>query len=188
MGTTTRKIALSFENQDRAARIFDYAFRHPKTHLIIIPKDQRIALEWLEENAYLRHFGWGDPSEYPPMRYGDLMHLDELYYRDRCGYAGRDFTCTHPEEGEEDEKGRRLCFATDCPLAYRAGCTDFKERDPDLYKEYNCGYSEEEDEEIDDTSEWMILIRRPREAYVENITVEGLSIKSGIWLKERRNP
>ncbi|HEU5376890.1 MAG TPA: hypothetical protein VFV38_15750, partial [Ktedonobacteraceae bacterium] len=112
---------------------------------------------------------------------------DELYYRDRCGWAAGSYHCDHPdhpgaehcwekdcEECEElgaDEYGRPrhkcLCYAWNCPIASEADREDIRRRDPDLYRSDYKSYPDEE------PHDWMVLHSRPRYAYVPNVRVLG---------------
>ena len=162
-------VTLDFTDHEAAYRLYDEAFQHPDCLYVVTPIDAEAARAWMRENAYMLNFGWVGArpfqeklKELGAMRYGQHMHMDTLYYRDRCGWVPENvpvgaenngYLCDYPP-GKGDEVCRvthkRLCHTYQCPIALRAS-------------------DEEEDGEDDD----MILYRRPRYAYVSNVLVQG---------------
>ena len=185
---------LDFTDMHAVETLFNEAFQHPEQTYIVQPVDVQIAAQWLSEFTSMVNFTWsaGTKSfeqrlqQAGPMRFEQLIHLDELFYRNRCGWAARSYHCDHPDHADaelcaendceecttlgNDEQGqpRRkcLCFASGCPIAAQADREDMKRLDPDLWE------SDYKDSEYE-PEEWMILPSRPRYAYVPNITVLG---------------
>lgn len=171
-----KPITLDFSDHDAAVKLFDEAFVHPRRHYVIQPVDVETAKKWLRKNASMRHFGWG-PDPRPPMGCGDLMSMDTLYYRDRCGWVAdceegdnNGYLCDYPPDEQSEtcsQTGKRLCHTWQCPVAYEADREDIRRKDPGLWKS---DYKPHPDEQPTD---WMVLCARPRYAYVVNVTVLG---------------
>lgn len=117
---------------------------------------------WASRNASARRFGWIDFDRQPTMHPGDVIHMDELYYRGRCGWVdyGGDrnngYGCAHPENEENGE-----CHTFACPIAYSAGlCANCDAHEDDC----TCGdFYEDED--------LMELHSRPRRAVAGNVWI-----------------
>jgi hypothetical protein len=187
-----KPIVLDFADERTVERLFNEAFRHPECQYVVQPTNTSKAAEWLKEHTWMTNFTWcaGVKSfaqrlqEVGPLCYKQLIHLDELYYRNHCGWAAGDYHCDYPDlaEGEWCRKegceececlvypqghGKRLCFASDCPIAAQADREDIRKLDPDLWRS---DYQDDPDAEPED---WMILHTRPRYAYVTNVEVLG---------------
>lgn len=175
-GGAMTPLTLDFTDIERVSAIWEEAFQHPEQVYHIVPVDLSIAEEWIQNNAWMRSFGWGEEEKRAPLAYGKLIHLDELYYRNRCGYANAQepeedqwadmlddptYVCFHPQS--ED---KHCMIGGECPYASEACLEDLREQDTDLYEQYKCEV--ENDEKCGD---WMILHSRPRWAYVPNITL-----------------
>jgi hypothetical protein len=188
----SKPIILDFSDNEAAANLFNEAFQHPRRKYVIQPVNQEIAAQWLKENTNMVKFVWcaGVKSfetrlnEAGPLRCGELIHLDTLYHRNRCGWAAGSYHCDHPdhpdaelcdvkdcEECGVDEQGQPrhkcLCHAFACPLAYEADRDDIKKLDPDLYRTDYKDYPGAE------PHDWMVLHSRPRYAYAPNVLVIG---------------
>jgi hypothetical protein len=191
-----KPVILDFSNHKAASNLFNEAFQHPRRKYVVHPVDKEVAAEWLKENTYMTNFTWcaGAKSfekrlaEAGSLRCGELIHLDTLYYRDRCGWQAGNWHCDYPYEKEDaeeceeddceeceelgkDEQGeqlhKRLCFSFNCPIAYEADRDDIKKLDPGLYKSDYKPYPDETPQD------WMVLHSRPRYAYVPNVRVVG---------------
>ncbi len=175
-------VRLDFAEAGVAERIFDEAFQHPRRKYVIQPVDAEVARRWLCEHANIVNFVWcgGAKSlrerlaEGGALHPGQLIHLDTLYYRNRCGWMdvseGADYTCDAPPGDDTDTdsaNGKRRCFAWNCPIAYEAGREDIRRKAPELFKSDFKPYP---DQKPDDD---MVLHSRPRYAYVPNVTVLG---------------
>ncbi len=186
-----KPIPLDFTDVPAVEALFDEAFCHPRRQYTVHPVDTAVAAEWLKENTYMVNFVWcaGVKSfdrrleEAGPMRHNTLIHLDELFYRDRCGWATgsyhcdypdkEDAECCHDEDCEECEgsiyaegDGKRLCYSFNCPIACEADREDIRKLDPGLWRSDYKGNDYE-------PQDWMVLHSRPRYAYVPNVTVLG---------------
>jgi hypothetical protein len=187
-----KPITLDFADVQAVEALFNEAFQHPRRKYVVQPTDTREASEWLKENTWMTNFTWcaGAKSfeqrlqEVGTLRRKQLIHLDELYYRNRCGWAAGDYHCDHPDRenseccsGEDCEEceghidaegyGKRLCYAFNCPIAASADREDIRKLDPDLWRS---DYKDYPDEEPHD---WMVLYARPHYAYVQNVEVLG---------------
>lgn len=183
-----KPIHLDYSDHEAAKALYDEAWAHPRRKYTIIPADPEVAWHWIFNNASMLNFGWPTSSNFDvhlkelgPMQPGDLISLDTMYYRNRCGWVYSDneadtedeeYVCYHPdtENSEENtESGkRRKCFSWNCPLAHEADREDIRKRDPEFYKSDFKPYPDEQ------PHDWMILHKRPRYAYVPNITVIGV--------------
>lgn len=178
-----KPITIDFSDHKAATEIFDEAFQYPRRKYKIIPTDKDVATKWLRENANTVNFVWCGGvknlnqrlAEGGPLHMGQLIPLDNLYGRERCGwidYDGEAYDCNAPErDGEDvllnDETGKRLCLANNCPIAHEADREDIRIKDPELYRSDYKPYPDET------PVDWMVLHSRPRYAYVPNITVLG---------------
>lgn len=190
-----KPIVLDFTNTQAVEDLFNEAFQHPRRTYVVQPVDVDIATEWLKKNTNMVNFVWcaGVKSfekrleEAGPLHLREIIHLDELYYRNRCGWAAGDWHCDHPndehseecqekgceecEELEPDKAGepqhKRLCSAWNCPIASEADRDDIRKLYPDLYRSDYEPYPDAE------PHDWMVLHSRPRYAYVPNIQVLG---------------
>lgn len=158
-------MTLDFTDHEAACALYDEAFQHPDRLYVVTPIDDEVARTWIRDNAYMLNFGWAGARSFQEklkalgaMRYGQKIHIDTLYYRDRCGWVTEDapdgaenngYLCDYPP-GKGDEVCRvtrkRLCHTCQCPIASSSD---------------------------DEHDEQMILYRRPRYAYVSNVLVQG---------------
>ena len=188
-------VTLDFTNREAVERVFNQAFRHPEQQYTIQPTNEEQASAWLKEYTDTVNFVWcaGVKSfeqrlaEAGPLHNEQLIHLDTLYGRNRCGWAAGSYHCDHPdhadaeicqdrdcEECEElgkDDQGQPrhkcLCFASNCPIASQVTLEDLRKLDPSLAEEYK------DSDEGESCGDWMVLDARPRYAYVPNVTVLG---------------
>lgn len=183
-----KPVVLDFSDSDSARAFFDDAFLHPRRKYVVQPLDANVARRWLSDNATMLRFSWADGAT--PMQFGDLIHMDELYYRNRCGWVtdtskfescdNNGYLCDFPDDRQVEhlwpdnggetcsQTGKRLCYPWQCPVAIEACVEDIKRKYPDLYR------SDYKGEPLEDTAgDWMILEVRPRRALVANVIVLG---------------
>ncbi len=188
-------LLLDFTDIPAVEALFDEAFRYPRRHYTVQPVDAEVAAAWLKENTYMVGFVWcaGVKSfeqrlkEAGPLRCGQLIGLDMLYYRGLCGWESGSYHCDYPNwpgddadhcrdrtcgeeecEGQQQETGygKRLCYSFNCPIASEADREDIRRLDPGLWQsDYKGNTHKPED--------WMVLHSRPRYAYVPNVIVLG---------------
>lgn len=174
------KRILDFSDHEAAIKLFDEAFTHPHRRYEVVAVDPFIAYEWVRENASMRHFGWGS-DEKSHMRMGDLIHMDTLYYRERCGWvtdcgelnavSNNGYLCDFPPDANSETcqyTGKRLCMPYQCPVAYEADREDIRRKDHDLWRTDYKPYPDEQ------PTDWMVLYARPRYAAVANVHVINL--------------
>ena len=182
---------MDFSDDEATRRLFDQMFERPGQQYTVTPVDTEVACAWLREHARHRHFGWTQ-QEQQPMLLNDVISLDELYYRNSCGYAypltpEDEAANEHAEAGSplcfcgerltkwgspvetDEETNRRLCLPWQCPVASEAYASDLQEHYPDLWRS---DYSHQTDDD-GPCGDWMILDARPRDAFVANIHVVG---------------
>lgn len=177
-------ITLDFSNTDAARTLFDQAFEHPENTYIVQPIDTDVARAWLQENAFMLNFGWATDNTFQTrlqrlgaMYFYQVIGLDTLYYRNRCGWQADDeegdnngYLCDYPPDMHTERcsvTGNRLCHTWQCPIAYQADREDIRLYDPSSYAS---DYANDPEQEPEDE---MVLIKRPRYAYVPNVHVLG---------------
>lgn len=178
----TQTIRVDFGEVGTATRVFDEAFQHPRRRVVIQPVDVAVARAWLRKNARVVNFVWCAGvknltqrlAEAGPLRMGQLIDLDTLYGRERCGWvdheADGDYLCNAPPDKDanvDTETGKRRCFSWNCPIAYEADREDIRRKDPELWRSDYKPYPGLE------PNDYMVLHSRPRYAYVPNVTVLG---------------
>lgn len=139
--------------------LFDEIFQRPETTFWLVVEDA----ELLRKEAPLRRaFGWTDLCR-EPFRKGDFIHIDDMYYRNQCGYAYGDYQCGCPLR---DNCSEALCFAHDCPIA---GNADSYEQLSKIGLADQYTWTEEDGGRYTDDSEWIELHTRPRHAMLGNL-------------------
>jgi protein gp37 len=143
-----------------------------KQHIfLILTKRPERMLAWVTENAYRKQFGWTD-EERVPFKPGDLIHIDDLWMRNMCGWTSSGecdcnggYICDYPadEQSIQCEHGNRLCMSENCPIANDNPSKEVLEANglKGQYEIDDDGYS------ID--CEWMQLHTRPKNAYADNV-------------------
>ena len=140
------------------------------TFLVLTKRPERMK-QWITDNAYAGHFSWVK-RERDPFSPGDLIHIDDLWMRNMCGWAtgnkcdcNNGYVCGYPPDEDSDkcEHGNRLCMSYNCPVA----SSDPSEK---VLKENGLGGQYDIDNEgcsID--CDCMELHTRPRNAFVPNV-------------------
>lgn len=150
-------------------QVWDVMWKASQHTFIILTKRPDRMQTWAQENASMRHFGWGDETKHSPMKPGDLIPMDELYHRARCGWANgqEDYVCDHPDKARPTDE--ETCFDYDCPIAYPAAREDIEERDPNMFADNYAPYPDSE------PTDWVVLHSRPRYAFASNVWL-GVSV------------
>lgn len=153
------------------SKVWDAMWAAQQHIFLILTKRPERMLAFIRENAYAKHFGWED-NERVPFKPGDLIHIDDLWMRDMCGWTAPGkcdcnggYICDYPadEHSGQCEHGNRFCLSRECPIA----CDNPPKEvltENDLEGQYEIdkeGYS------ID--CEWMQLHTRPKDAYADNV-------------------
>lgn len=156
----------------RRARLWDAMWRRDGVTFLVETRRLDDARKWLRENASVRHFGWGYGQ--PPMRCGESVDLDTLFYRGTCGWTDPDnderngYGCKHPRAKDSAEPG--ACFSWTCPIAYEdLGCEECGEEKDDCACEGGFRRYEENPD--------MVLRDRPRYALAGNVRI-GTTIRA----------
>ena len=160
-------------------RVWDVMWQANHHTFVVLTKRADRMRDWVRENASMRHFGWGKVEECAPMQPGDLMPMDSLYHRQRCGWANEaePYRCDHPDQ-EYKTQEEENCVDHSCPIAYAAYREDIQEKDPDLYASDYESYPDAE------PKDWVVLHSRPRYAYAHNVWL-GTSITNQADANER---
>ena len=183
-----------------AEKIWDIAFQCPNHLFIITTKYPEKAQEFLNKYSYKRHFGWGNDLQ-PPIKCGEVINMEDFWMRQRCDWmamsTGDGFGCNHPENGDlrevdlEEHKEEEcttiirgsfeaICHTTGCPIAYVPSLAELKKIDSQEYEDCKLNFDNEqlknEEECYPDYygGDIMILYRRPKGAYVENIIIHSI--------------
>jgi hypothetical protein len=140
------------------------------TFLVLTKRPERMK-QWVENNAYAKHFSWVK-RERDPFSPGDLIHIDDLWMRNMCGWAtgnkcdcNNGYVCGYPPDKDSDEceHGNRLCMSYNCPIAY-SDPSEKKLKENGLDDQYTI-----DDEGYSIDCDCMELHTRPRNAFVQNI-------------------
>lgn len=153
------------------AKVWDVMWKCSQHTFLVLTKRPERMKKWVEENAYAKHFGWGQ-EERAPFVPGDLIHIDDLWMRNMCGWEHVDkcdcnngYICDCPPDDESDscEHGNRLCMSYNCPIA----CSNPSEK---KLKENGLeGQYEIDDEGYSVECDWMEIFKRPRYAFASNV-------------------
>ena len=153
------------------SKVWDAMWAAQQHIFLILTKRPERMLAFIRENAYAKHFGWED-NERVPFKPGDLIHIDDLWMRDMCGWTASGkcdcnggYICDYPadEHSGQCEHGNRFCLSRECPIACDNPPKEVL-KENDLEGQYEIdkeGYS------ID--CEWMQLHTRPKDAYADNV-------------------
>jgi hypothetical protein len=92
---------------------------------------------------------------------GDCYHWETMYYRNQCGWNGSGYACRHPQGGKGAEDS---CDSCNCPIACSVS-------DRKTLRKIGVGDQYEYDDEgyTEDTTDWMELHSRPRDAMAANV-------------------
>jgi protein gp37 len=142
-------------------KVWDVMWNCPQHTFIVLTKRVERMVEYVRTRASARSFGWIE-TEMTPMKPGYVLHMDDMYYRNQCGYVGDGvYVCDHPgndESGKEDS-----CDRNSCPIAStvddRKGLEEIGVADE--YRYASDGYAED--------SEWMRIGCRPKFAMAGNV-------------------
>jgi len=119
---------------DQQRQLFDKVWQNDDREFIVFGGPTMGAQEWVpfrQDPGNLlnviptrREFGWID-SERTPICKGDILHLEDVYYRNQCGYRlsteEHDWCCTNQNhEDAHYNDGPFECRARCCPVAYCA--------------------------------------------------------------------
>ena len=152
-------------------KIFDIMFACPQHTFQILTKRPERMRDYIKERAYRKQPARVEEDRIP-FKYMGMLHLDDLYYRNMCGYAKNDFACdcsylcsypNNSESQEDCEHGHRKCFSFNCPIS-----TDNPHKSV-LEKEGVEDEYEYDDEGYAVDCEWMEIYQRPKYAYVSNV-------------------
>lgn len=150
--------------------VWDAMWQTPQHTFVVWASDVERARTWTERNACVRHFNWVHGGAQPPMKPGEIIHMDTLYGRGRCGWdnngvqQNNGYGCSHPENNEDGS-----CFTFACPIAYSAGICQNCEKPED---DCTCDdYSENVDR--------LVLWRRPRYALARNVILGARIVHQG---------
>lgn len=168
------------------SKIWDAMWKAQHHTFLILTKRPERMKQWIKENAYKKHFGWV-PEERTPFAPSDLIHLDDLFERNMCGWESVDkcdcnggYICDYPPDDESDtcEHGNRLCMPYNCPIAC-ANPTEKKLKENGLDGQYEI---DEEGYSVD--CDWMEIFERPRNAFVSNVWL-GATVENQPQAEER---
>lgn len=153
--------------------LWDAMWQHPTYIFPVLTDHVKRMVDWVSAHATQRDFGWTDRTR-EPLKCGYVLHLDTLCGRYVCGYR-HDWEEGDPPEGEDEDSGCDHpdntqcgeCGPRDCPIADNV--SDRKELAAlELDDGYHF-YSDGDDGEYTNESEWMELHTRPLDAMVENV-------------------
>nr|VFJ90877.1 MAG: Phage protein Gp37/Gp68 [Candidatus Kentron sp. LFY] len=168
-------------------RIFDTIWHTPRHRYLLLTKRTDRMVEYIQERAYRRTFGWTDYGRgayYP----GQFEHYEDIVMRDMCGYRGdldenQDWNgCNHPEIAGLPDEYENGCSPYECPIASIAsdreslekiGVADDYEFEPDG-----------EGGEYAPDCEWMRIHDRPRHAWPGNLCL-GFSAEDQETFEDR---
>ncbi len=138
---------------------FDVMWDTPQhTHLLLTKRVERL-VAYIRTRAYRRAFGWTE-LERTPLVKGEMIHMDDLYGRNQCGWQGKaPWGCAFPGHGDEEES----CSTKECPIAYEVDEREDLER-LGLAHQY-----EFDAQGLTTDTEWMKLHTRPRFALPGNV-------------------
>lgn len=150
--------------------VWDAMWQTPQHTFVVWASDVNRALKWTERNACVRHFNWVHDGAQSPMKPGEIIHMDTLYGRGRCGWTNNGvehnngYGCAHPENSEDGS-----CFTFACPIAYSAGLCQ------------NCEKSEDDCtcDDYDENVDRLVLWRRPRYALARNVILGARVARQG---------
>jgi protein gp37 len=142
-------------------KVWDVMWDCPQHTFIVLTKRVERMVEYVRKRASVKSFGWTDKDR-EPMHPGYMLHMDDMYYRNQCGYVGDgEWVCAHPEA--EDPGAEDSCHTYSCPIAStvddRAGLTKIGVADE--YEFDKEGYT--------NSSEWMRIFSRPKDALAGNV-------------------
>ena len=152
---------------------FDAMFEKPNVRFWACVDDGEVLVQEVPQRL---SFGW-TALERQPFTPGDFVHIDDLYYRNQCGYAYGDWQCGCPLNDDE-------CSAKSCPLG---SCADSREQlerigvVSDYDRWFDDGHGEYTDE-----SEWVEICRRPREGMIGNLHVGFRAANKLQWQRNAR--
>ena len=146
-------------------KCFEAMWKTPQhTHMVLTKRPDRM-VEYIRDHASRNSFGWTDIDR-TPFSPGDVIHLEDIYCRNQCGYVGdvsdeKDWVCDHPDN---EERGcSDSCQVHGCPIARNVASREGLAK-IDLADQYtfdNEGYACD--------SEWMELLYRPLHAGCKNV-------------------
>jgi len=147
------------------------------TFLILTKRPERMK-KWVQENAYAKQFGWVEEQRIP-FEPGDLIHIDDLWMRNMCGWVSQKcecdggYVCDYPADkySERCKHGNRICRSDNCPIGCDNPPREILEANG-LEGQYEIdadGYSVE--------CEWMELHTRPRNAFAQNVWL-GVTVEN----------
>lgn len=155
------------------SRAWDAMWSRPKVNFLVETRRLRALCDWTREHASVRSFGWADSMS--PMEHGEIIDMDTLFYRNRCGWAdgkaevNNGYGCAHPRASKSDEPG--ACFSWTCPIAYETPvCMECGEGEDECACEGGYQSSEENPR--------MELHERPRDAMAGNVWL-GTTLRHG---------
>lgn len=162
----------------RLAKIWDRMWSASETHFIVLVDDPTSLIEFVSRHAYRLAFGWTDVDRKPHSP-GDVVHIDDFYYRNQCGFQKDDWLCGH----QNSEDGG--CSYSTCPLAHGLY---------DLVQLEAIGLSRDQfhiedggtEEEFVYDSDWMKLHSRPARAQARNVILGFRAPNRWLWAKRAR--
>lgn len=161
-------------------KLWDMFFENPQHIFIVLTKRPKRMREFVKKHAYRRHFGWIE-NDKKPFEFGELIHLDDLYYRNMCGYATSSdcnkYLCSN-KQNEEYNNGIGGCCCSNCPIA---------NSDPhvkDLEKIGIDNQYEIDEEGYSMDCDWMQLYARPKDAFIKNVWI-GTTVENQIQANYR---
>ncbi len=160
---------------DFIAGVWDVMWEASQHTFLVLTKRPERMKKWVEENAYMKNFGW-TPDGRTPMYPGEIHNFDDFIMRDRCGYIEeppeeddvRGAYC-NKEQSDPDlfENGRNRCLPECCPIMYRATVADLRKAgEIDLAEQYK---ESKRSEEKTYAGDWMVLHSRPKYAFAQNV-------------------
>lgn len=99
--------------------VFDAMWGYSQHTFWVLSENAKRLVDYVRDHR--RGFGWTDLGRVP-LKPGDLIHLDDVYYRNQCGYVydngdlinPSDWACGHPLNDEKFEDGS--CYSRCCPI------------------------------------------------------------------------
>jgi len=154
-------------------KVFDIMWECCQHTFQILTKRVERMCKYVEKRASRRSFGWTE-KERVPMGPGYEAHLDDIFYRNQCGYAHGDWRCSHPKNNEEGE-----CHNYCCPIAESID-------DWESLKAIGVEREYEFDEKglTEESTDWMRLCGRPKHALPPNVQF-GFSAENQKTFNER---
>ena len=179
---------------DYLNKIWDAMWECQRHTFMILTKRPKHMFDWVRHNAYKMNFTWCAGAkeemdiyrEVGAMYPGQIMHRDDFFYRNRCGWNSENDHCdcvdtcgyTDTTDSQENcEHGRRLCFEWNCPVS-----NDCPHKE-DIIRDWgeDSGVDYDEEGYSTDYCQLIQMHFRPRNAFSENVWL-GVSVERQKYL------